>query len=124
MPVDEAAARGHVRLLLSPDVDAPAEARRALRALPLGDRAVDAMLLTSELVTNAVVHGGLDTDAAIELDAACLPGGAMRIAVRDRGCGFEPGDVAQGLGLQMMDAVTREWGLSRDGGTCVWFELR
>ena len=77
MPVDDTAAGPtHLRLLLTPDVDAPAAARRALRTLPLGETADDVLLLASELVTNAVLHAGLDADQVIELDADCEAGGA------------------------------------------------
>ena len=124
MPVDEAAAGAHLRLLLTPDVDAPAAARRALKALPLGDCADDVLLLASELVTNAVLHAGLREDQVIELDADCARDGATRVAVRDHGRGFQPGGPAEGHGLHMMAALAPDWGVAQDGETCVWFEVR
>lgn len=125
MPVDDAAAGArHLRLRLSPDVDAPAAARRALRTLPLGETANDVLLLASELVTNAVLHAGLSADQVIELDADCEAGGATRVTVRDHGRGFQPGGPANGNGLLMMAALTPDWGVAQDGETRVWFEVR
>jgi signal transduction histidine kinase len=124
MPAEPAAADRHLRLLLTPDPDAPAQARRALQALPLGPVRDDAILLCSELVTNAVRHAQLGEDELIEVDADRMPEGAWRIAVRDHGCGFQPGPPSDGFGLQVMAAATPDWGFDRVGGTCVWFELR
>jgi anti-sigma regulatory factor (Ser/Thr protein kinase) len=110
-----------LRLLLAPDVDAPGAARRALRELPLGERAEDILLLTSELVTNAVVHAGLGPDQPIELQVACDDGYA-RIEVRDSGGGFAP-DPRAGHGLRIVEAATERWGVEHDGATRVWFEV-
>ena len=125
MPVHDAAAGPQrLRLLLTPDVDAPAAARRALRALPLGAAHDDVLLLTSELVSNAVVHAGLHAGQPIELDVECADAGdRIRVRVRDHGRGFAPGVPGDGHGLRMIAAVTPNWGVEQDGGTCVWFEL-
>ena len=124
MPAEQAAADRYLRLLLTPDADAPAHARRALRTLPLGVLAHDAGLVCSELVTNVVRHAHLGPDELIEVDADPTPDGAWRISVRDHGCGFQPGDAADGFGLRVMAAATPDWGFDRVGSTCVWFELR
>jgi len=110
-----------LRLALAPDVHAPAAARRALRELRLGEHAADAVLLASELVTNAVEHAGLAPDERIELAATC-DGERTRVEVRHRGRGFSP-DVPPGLGLRLLDRITERWGVERNGVTCVWFEL-
>jgi signal transduction histidine kinase len=110
-----------LRVALAPDVHAPAAARRALRELPLGEHGADAVLLASELVTNAVEHAGLAPDQRIELAATC-DRERTRVEVRDRGRGFAP-DVAPGLGLQLLDRITERWGVEHNGVTCVWFEL-
>src|SRR5207247_735230 len=48
----------------------------------------DLQLLVSEVVTNAVRHGGADEGQPIELRLVDEPG-ALRIEVADRGLGFE-----------------------------------
>jgi anti-sigma regulatory factor (Ser/Thr protein kinase) len=115
--------RGAERLSLriKPDVYAPAVARRALRELPLGERADDVLLLASELVTNAVLHAGLDPDEPIELHAACDESHA-HVEVRDPGAGFAhvPG---AGFGLRIVEATTHRWGIEHDHQTRVWFDV-
>ena len=66
---------------LEADVHAPAAARRALRELPLGERADDVLLLASELVTNAVVHGSaqpIELEADFTATACASPRAAAR----------------------------------------------
>jgi anti-sigma regulatory factor (Ser/Thr protein kinase) len=111
---------GRLQLQLLPDPGAPVAARRALRALPLGGRAEDVLLLVSELVTNAVVHAG--SDEPIELTAEC-GGGSVRIEVRDHGHGFPYTPPREGYGMQMLAAASDRWGIEHDDGACVWFEL-
>ena len=120
-PDDAEPRRGRLRLLLTPDQNAPAAARRALRDLPLGERGDDVLLLASELVTNAVVHGAVAADEPIELEAEC-DDGCARVEVRNRGSGFVR-ERAAGYGLLIVAAATDRWGLSQDGATCVWFEV-
>ncbi|MER5796491.1 ATP-binding protein [Streptomyces sp. NPDC001980] len=64
----------------------PADARRAVRgavarrAVPCAAEALDdALLVTSELTTNAIVHGGGITGFAVDVE-----GGAVRVSVSDR----------------------------------------
>ncbi len=88
-----------------------------------------ARLLTSELVTNAVVHG----TGEIVLRAQ-LAGDRLRVGVSDRGTGFVPtildpppdrsglGD-PPGLGMKIVAAMADCWGI-RETPTQVWFELR
>lgn len=122
MDVDEGKdGASRLSLLLKPDVHAPAVARRALRELPLGERAGDVLLLTSELVTNAVQHAGLGPDEAIELEASCDEG-YMHVEVRDRGAGFAHVPNA-GNGLRILEATTPRWGIEHDGRTRVWFDV-
>jgi hypothetical protein len=111
-----------LHLMLPPDVHAPAEARRALRALPLGARADDVLLLASELVASAVAHAGHSPDEPIELTAACKPG-CTRVEVRDHGSGLAAGEQAGGLGLHVLAAASERWGIEHDGLTRIWFEL-
>jgi nitrate/nitrite-specific signal transduction histidine kinase len=112
---------GRLQLQLPPESGAPAAARRALRTLPLGDRADDVLLLASELVTNAVLHAG--SRNPIELIAECRPDGTW-VEVRDHGRGFESPPLRAGHGLQILTATSDRWGIVQDDATRVWFELR
>jgi hypothetical protein len=53
----------------------------------------------------------------------------VRVEVIDSGSGFapEPRDPARatgGFGLFLVDTQAARWGVDREGGTRVWFELR
>lgn len=117
---------------LAGDPRAAREARRFLRDLlatwQVGEEVLDsAELCLSELVTNAVVHAGTASVLTIELQEDQL-----RVAVRDRGAGDAPGLVEDedplkvfGRGLQLVDALSDQWGTERDdSGTTSWFALR
>jgi anti-sigma regulatory factor (Ser/Thr protein kinase) len=94
-------------------------ARRGLPAAAV-QRAV---LVASELVTNAYKYG----QGMIELRVA-LPGDCIRIEVIDEGHGQvpavreQPADETGGWGLQIVDRVARQWGVF-EGTTHVWAEL-
>ena len=111
---------GRLQLHLDPEPTAPAAARRALRSLPLGDRAEDVLLLASELVTNAVVHA--DAEGPIEVTAECRPD-ATWVEVRDHGPGFGSPQPLPGHGLKIVSVASDRWGIVDDGGTSVWFEV-
>jgi len=105
---------------------APAAARRLLVTEGLDpDLDHTVCLLVSEIVTNAVRHGGGGDADRIVVAARLMPDHA-RIEVRDSGPGFDP-DVrhrASGFGLRMMDTLASRWGVdSDDRGTRVWFEV-
>ncbi|HEX2024967.1 MAG TPA: ATP-binding protein [Actinomycetota bacterium] len=111
---------------------APAEAREAIARMELGlDRdELDAIrLLISELVTNSVRHAGLDPEDYIDLDVD-VGSEAVRVSVTDPGSGFvsRPRDPSpaepSGWGLFLVQRVADRWGVSTDGRTSVWFELR
>lgn len=85
----------------------------------------DAVLLTSELVTNALVHSVSDCEVRLLLE-----GPILTVTVRDGG--GEPLDPAttadparvHGRGLQLVEALSTRWGSDLDEiGTTVWFEL-
>jgi anti-sigma regulatory factor (Ser/Thr protein kinase) len=119
--------RIHLEVELARDSVAPANARRALRNLCADhiedDLLVDAELLVSELVTNALRHGQGDISLCARVDDERL-----RVEVIDAGSGFvydlRHGDVEQvgGWGLDIVDVVSSRWGV-HEGATRVWFEL-
>jgi anti-sigma regulatory factor (Ser/Thr protein kinase) len=114
------------------DLGAVPETRKALRELlrhwGRPGRSEVAELLTSELVTNALVH----TDRDAVLTATVGPRG-LRVEVRDfvarvprlylPGC--EPsGDGTHGRGLLLVQSLADAWGVRTHGvGKAVWFEL-
>ena len=105
--------------------DAPRQARQLVRDLVAPERVDDAMLLVSELVTNAVKYG--PDDRTINLIVEPTDGRA-RFTVHDAGVGPLPemrdaDDPAPGgHGLRLVDALADRWGVAR-GSTQVWFEL-
>jgi anti-sigma regulatory factor (Ser/Thr protein kinase) len=111
------------------DLRAVPEARRALRELlrqwGRTARADVAELLTSELVTNAIVH----TDHDAVLTATVGPRG-LRVEVRDF-VARRPrlrvpvaDDGTNGRGLFLVQSLADAWGVRAHGvGKAVWFEL-
>jgi anti-sigma regulatory factor (Ser/Thr protein kinase) len=106
-------------------------ARREVSRFAAGDltdaRLQDAALLVSEVVTNAIVHGG--GDDAFELRAR-LADDRLRVEVTNSGPGLAPEPRATepspdgGFGLFLVERLARRWGLVRHlGKTRVWFEL-
>jgi anti-sigma regulatory factor (Ser/Thr protein kinase) len=85
-----------------------------------------AVLVVSELVTNAVRHAGTD----LEVEVALIPGG-VRVQVSDSGGGYpvareaDPQD-ERGRGLGIVDSVAARWGVEDvpAGGKRVWVDLR
>jgi anti-sigma regulatory factor (Ser/Thr protein kinase) len=136
------------RVPLIPGPDAASVARAQLRAaisswrLPVD---VDvAVLLVSELVTNAVTHGddgtgagggmgaggGIGGGTAITMLVRCS-GGELRVEVHDRSREMPvpvslevPDDSETGRGLMLVDTLAAEWGYYRtSGGKAVYFTL-
>jgi anti-sigma regulatory factor (Ser/Thr protein kinase) len=112
--------------------EACAAARRAVVA---GDGAMapavreDLLLLVTELVANAVVHGDVGPEGTLDLEVRRWPE-RVRVGVLDPGAGFEPDgprvcqDQAGGWGLFLIDRIADRWGVtSEPDGTCVWFEI-
>jgi anti-sigma regulatory factor (Ser/Thr protein kinase) len=120
-----------VVLRLQPTAAAPASARKAVEetCASLDDPALsaDAMLLTSELVTNAVMHGTGIVTVAVQCDdegVAVAVGDQARDRPHPRPL---DADATSGRGLQIVSRMCASWGV-RDGGNgdvakFVWFSL-
>jgi two-component sensor histidine kinase len=86
------------------------------------------MLLASELVTNAVRHGGAGEGERIGVAVWATDGG-VGVEVSDAGPGFTPAGRADALeepggwGLVLVEKMSERWGVVRDQRTHVWFEL-
>jgi anti-sigma regulatory factor (Ser/Thr protein kinase) len=122
-----------LRLVLPSNDRAPGIARheiaRFAHGVELVDRECDAVrLLVSELVTNAVRHGGAHGGEKI---AVCVQSSnaTIRIEVRDHGVGFDlpqPAPVPGadgGYGLLIVDRLCSRWGIEPDDESLVWCEL-
>ncbi len=114
------------RFAASPEV--PSHARALVRKLDLDDDTRSTVeLIISELVTNAVVHGDAGRGEALSVHLA-RRGQCVRGRVCSQGSQFEwsvegkdlmvPG----GLGLQLVDSVSSDWGIEQNSCLCVWFE--
>ncbi|HEU5471590.1 MAG TPA: SpoIIE family protein phosphatase [Actinophytocola sp.] len=102
--------------------------RAALRDSGLDDLADDALLLTSELCENAVLHAGTGFELEITVGD-----GELTIAVTDQGATAmeihraapTPRRATHNRGLQMVDALAAAWGTRHDErGHQIWFTLR
>jgi anti-sigma regulatory factor (Ser/Thr protein kinase) len=127
-----------VEIALTRDAHAPARARGELRQAILGrlsDRdSATATLLTSELVTNAVIHPEQAVGGLVGLRITTYSE-RIRVEVTNEGPGFDPLDLqprrpreAGGHGLVVVDGLASRWGTTRcvigdAEGFCVWFEL-
>ena len=118
----------HAGRTFSADMSSPARVRRFVRRalmheLP-ADRLQTAVLLASELATNAILHARTDFDLRL-----CLTGRLLRVAVSD-GSSRPPApvmvdsDATSGRGLRLLDLLSTRWGTeTTDAGKSVWFEL-
>jgi anti-sigma regulatory factor (Ser/Thr protein kinase) len=83
-----------------------------------------AALLTSELVTNAVIHGRSPVSLAVAVDPRVL-----RVEVGDDNSRLpqpqaRDDDALDGRGLQILTTLADRWGVERRSlGKAVWFEL-
>jgi PAS domain S-box-containing protein len=109
-PSSVAAARAHVRQLLE--------------ATGREDLLETAVLLVSEVVTNALLHAGTDIDVAAWLDET-----GLTLRVRD-GSPHLPSPrryaatAGTGRGLIMLESLVDDWGVERhSSGKTVWFRI-
>ena len=111
---------------------APSLARHAVRERLDGeldeDAAYDIHVVVSELVANAVRHGGAHGPDSVTVSLTLEPD-RVRVEVEDPGPGFEPParpeprESGGGRGLVLLERMTSRWGVSREGASRVWFEV-
>ncbi|MEA2412857.1 MAG: serine/threonine-protein kinase RsbW [Thermoleophilaceae bacterium] len=120
----------HEQVDLPGGLQAPQHARRAIEE-HFASTVESAMLasvelLTTELVSNAVRHGGAGEQQIVVMHLALAPD-CLRVEVCDPGVGFEPGPPKPygegGYGLFLVSEVSSRWGVSREDGNCTWFEI-
>jgi anti-sigma regulatory factor (Ser/Thr protein kinase) len=117
------------RVPLTSGPAAAAEARSQVGvAISAWDVPVDptvAVLLTSELVTNAIRHGAGET-VTLAITCSC---GQLRVDVHDMSCSLPvlvdaPADAETGRGLMLVSTLSTEWGFYRTpAGKAVYFTL-
>lgn len=116
-------------LRLPPHVTSSRTARRFVSdtldvAAVASDIADAAVLLTSELTTNAILHARSDLTVIVRLDD-----GVIRVEVADDNPrlpspSFIPVEALSGRGLNLVQAVASSWGIEKhEDGKTVWFEL-
>jgi phosphoserine phosphatase RsbU/P len=125
------------RVRLPNDRRTPAAARALVRSV-LEEAGLDALLneallLTTELSTNAVVHANTELDIEVTADHGGLtvtvtdfaPGPVEQLAVGPRNESVDIGEVAErGRGLLLVDHFASRWGTVHEGtGKGVWFRL-
>lgn len=114
---------------LDVSLTAPSQARRFLREQGCSEHATSllesAVLLVSEMVTNAVRHGGPPLVVEVDCDELTL-----QVRVRDgstappRPRAVRPEDEG-GRGMVLLELLSDDWGVDHhDDGKVVWFRLR
>jgi anti-sigma regulatory factor (Ser/Thr protein kinase) len=132
---------GHVSLRVAGGPGAARNARSQARGLLeeslSSEELDDVMLVISELVTNAVRHGGAGRDSVVDVELSAADAIAATHAVMVEVHDLEPlsqpsnGDLARardgggGMGLRVVAQLCTDWGTrARDGGKSVWAEYR
>jgi serine/threonine-protein kinase RsbW len=123
---------GPFEVTLAAALDAPAVARAHVCAWMAGHVSetmlADAQLLVVELVANSVRHADVRPDAVVRVRAR-VSADVVHLEVEDRG---SAGSVIRrtpdlehggGFGLQVVETLSRRWGVNREAGTRVWAEL-
>lgn len=116
--------------MLPPFPSSVGAARRFVRDVLMSRRVAEEVvdtveLLTSEIVTNAILHGRAGPKLIVEVDD-----GTVRVGVHDMSLDVpvrrrtRPDDVS-GRGVLIVDELASAWGVEqeRGGGKRVWFEV-
>lgn len=83
-----------------------------------------AVLLTSELVTNAVVHARTRFCLALHLEASTVTVEVSDTSAEAPQVKDTPVDNERGRGLALVENLAARWGTRQDqGGKTVWFQL-
>jgi anti-sigma regulatory factor (Ser/Thr protein kinase) len=119
-----------VRTMLTPHPTSVGAARRFVRDVlmsrDVSKYVVDTVeLLTSEVVTNAIVHGRSGPQLTVEIE-----GDVVRVAVRDMSSDvpvrrLSHVDDVSGRGVVIVEELASAWGVEREsnGAKRVWFEV-
>jgi anti-sigma regulatory factor (Ser/Thr protein kinase) len=118
---------------LEADADTPGRARDlvedALSGRVQPDTLRSVRLMTSELATNAVRHGSPLPNQVVDVTVRVTQT-VIRVDVQDEGAGFvligldDPADLTGlHLGLRLVESLADRWGMVREQGTRVWFEI-
>jgi anti-sigma regulatory factor (Ser/Thr protein kinase) len=134
-PASDAAAGGlwgPFEVTLRGELDAPAMARATVAGWMAGQvdepTLADAQLLVGELVGNSVRHADTPDGAPVSVRAK-IRGDALHLEVQDGGT---RGSITRrapdlqdggGFGLNLVEAISRRWGVARGAGTRVWAEI-
>jgi two-component sensor histidine kinase len=113
-----------VLLALEPRPESARRVRRALEKQGLPeDVEHTVMLLSTEIVANAIRHAGLAHEQRIVFFAR-VQGDFARIEVADPGPGFDPDNADDaGFGTRLLNKLAARWGVETDRGCKVWFEV-
>jgi anti-sigma regulatory factor (Ser/Thr protein kinase) len=117
------------RVRYEPEADSPRRARwwlaDLLRTNHLEHDLHDAVLLVSELATNAVAHARSTFEVVVAVDDHHL-----RVEVCDADPGvpqvqWVPAGAISGRGILIVETLAESWGVTpqQGGGKAVWFEL-
>ena len=108
---------------------APEAVAHCLTGLVSQQILLDAQLLVSEVVTNSLRHGALSDDDTV-LVRVYLAADSLRLEIVNPGTAGvvtarQPDQQSRsgGFGLDLVDRLTASWGVRRNGGTNVWFEM-
>lgn len=118
----------HLEATLPAGPVGPATARAALTRWLDGqipwDALSDARLLASELVAHSGSADAPENGGSLRL-AVRLRDGALRVDVSDPTRSTSPswGPGGDGLGLKLVEALARRWGVEHADGTHLWFEV-
>lgn len=124
-PVEQARAEQ----VLLPEGRSVARARAVVtelcRAAEVDDDAHEtAVLLTSETVTNAVIHGRSEVRVRVEVTDAVVHVGVGDENSRHPSLQLEDSDALDGRGMQILELAASRWGVTEEPlGKVVWFEV-